>query len=667
MKGPFVFAATRRLLARGGPRPRPSPLLVALVAALGWALFVAVVTRTRYGSDVRALLLIKVQTQLPPGFATVPTVGPSGYDGAMYAALATDPLLRRLDTPHYLDAPSYRATRILVPLLAWVLAFGHAPAAIVFYQLLCWGLAIGAVYVLAGWLADEDRSPWWALLAAAGAGMVAVVLRSTPDAAALFFMLAALWLHARGRWPLALGFAVLAVLTRETSVLAALAIAAAELRRRRFVAAAAFTALPAAAMLGWQLYLRHILGAAFDMAGGAFSWPFAWLGQKLAMVAQRGVWSAETYGAAAVAATALAFVVVVSRPATWRAAELAFLAFAGMGLFLGWAVYCETWAYGRALIAVPFLAVLIAERQAVAWRRWTLRSVVLLYALAGVTMARTEWDNALGPRSLAAALVQGTPAGLPLVGTVARAKDAGQVLAPQAPLWVLPAASLRGRADAVWRTRLAVENLHARPVRVAIELFGTGAPGGTVPRTVVTVPPRGRTEWDDTLGELFGRSGAGALRLIADRWQIKVWSVTSDVTSQTPAGVLQPALPEGRAVHAGEQVSFAGLAHDPVHAAGVRTNIGVLNLASTPVAVRVEAFDGGSHRLGEIACELGPGSVTQIDDLFARVRGPRLEDGRAVVFSTTPGAALLVYASVIRGRSAQATYIYPWPEARRAR
>ena len=152
------------------------------------------------------------------------------------------------------------------------------------------------------------------------------------------------------------------------------------------------------------------------------------------MIAQRGIWSAETYGAAAVAATALAFVVVVSRPATWRAAELAFLAFAGMGLFLGWTVYCETWAYGRALIAVPFLAALIAERQAVPWRRWALRSVVVFYLLAGITMARGEVRGALGGRTLANALVQGTPAGRPVVGTFAGGPDPRPVLLPQAPV-----------------------------------------------------------------------------------------------------------------------------------------------------------------------------------------------------------------------------------------
>ena len=655
-----TLVSVRRRLARAGLSSAPSPLLVALLTALVWTALVAVVARSRYGSDVRALILIANRTQLPPAFASIPTVGPSGYDGVYYALLATDPFFRRLDTAHYLDAPSYRATRILVPLLAWALALGHAPAAIVFYELLCWGLAIGAVYLLARWLAAEHRSPWWALLTAGSAGTAAAVLRSTPDAAALFFMLAALGLYARGRWPLALAAAAVAVLTRETSALAAVAIAADALHRRRFAAAAAFAAVPAAAGAGWQLYLRHVLGRAFDTGAGNFAAPFAWLPHKLAVVFQHGVWWEEAFGTLAVLATAVAFVAVVSRPATWRAAELAFLAFAGMGLFLGANVYCETWAYARALIAVPFLAVLIGERQAVPWRRWALRLVVVLYFLAGVTMAHAEVSTALGGRTLADALVRGTPPGWPTVGTFPRAADTGRLLAPQAPVWVLPVANTGGRAGTVWRTRLAIGNPHARPVRVALELFGPA--GADAPRTVVTLAPHETREWSNALADLFGRAGIGAIRLVAEAWQVVAGSLTSNVAAAMPDAPLLPALTEDRALRSGERATFAGLAFDPDPAAGVRTNIGVLNLSGAPVTVRVEAFDRDEHRLGEIENELGPGVVIQVDDLFARVRAPRLEHGRAVVSSPTPGARLLVYASVIPGRTAQASYLYPRPE-----
>ncbi len=657
--------SVRRRLARAGLSSAPAPLLVALLAALVWTALIAVVARTRWDSDVRALLIVGANHQLPGAFASVPVAGPSGYDGTSYAVLATDPLLRRRDTPHDLDAPSYRATRIVVPLLAWALALGHAGAAIVLYQLLCWGLSIGAVYLLARWLADDRGSPWWALIAAGGAGIAAAILRTTPDAAALFFMIAALWLHARGRPGLALAAAALAVLTRETSVLAALAIAADELRTRRWATAAAFAGVPVAAAAGWQLYLRHALGHAFNTGASSFAVPFAWLPHHLAAIFRDGVNWQELFGTAAVLATALALVAVASRPADWRAAEWTFLAFAAMGLFLSDNVYCEAWAYARALIAVPFLAALIGERQVVPWRRWALRSVVVLYFLAGVTMARAEASTALGGRPLFAALRQGTPTprSFRLVGT-APPRGAVRAVRPQPPLWVLPVASAGGRGQAVWRTRLVIGNPHDLPVRVAIDLFGAFA--GPPEETAVTLAPHESLTWDDALAELFGRRGMGAMRLVAEGRPVAATSLTFNAAA-ADAGPLLPTLGEDRAVRSGGRAEFAGLAYDPERAAEVRTNIGLVNLSGAPVKVRAEALDAAGRRLGTVENELGPGVATQIDDIFARVGAPRLDDGRAVVSSPTPDAVLLVYASVIRGRWAQPTYLYPQPEPRARR
>jgi hypothetical protein len=370
-----------------GPRTRRrrSALLVAGVATLAWALVLTGVARMRYGGDVRGFLCVGSASQFPAALASAPFAGRTGYDGAMYAALSTDPLFRNLNTPSYLDAPAYRATRILVPMLAWALAFGHSPPAVLLYQLLCWGLGIAAIVVLALWFVEERASPWWALLAAAGAGMAAVAFRSTSDAAALCFVLAALYLHARSKPLSALAFLAAAVLTRETSLIAALAIAGDELRRRRFSTAAAFVAIPVGCGAAWQFFLWRTLGDAFATANDAFALPFAWLPHKLAVTFHGGVRWEEVFGTLAVLATTVALAVLLTSVRAWTPVEATFAAFAGVGLFLSYHVYSETWAYSRALIVVPFLAVLIAGRQTYRWRRWLLLSIAVFYALAGAT------------------------------------------------------------------------------------------------------------------------------------------------------------------------------------------------------------------------------------------------------------------------------------------
>ncbi len=637
-----------------------SPLLVTLVAVLAWAALILVVTRARYGSDIRALIVVGARNRLPPAFATIPSASPWGYDGQMYAALSGDPFLRRLDTPGYLDTPWYRATRVGVPALAWALALGRPALAVVLYQLLCWGLALAAVYMLARWLADERRSPWWALLAAGSAGTAAAVLRSTPDGAALCLVVTALYLHARGRWRWALAVAVAAVLTRETSLLAALAIAVEELRRRRPVRAAAFAVLPGAAGVAWQLYLRHVLGTAFDTGAGNFALPFAWLPEKLhAVFGGDHLLRTELVGTAAVLASACALVALLSRPAALDAPGLTFAAFSILGLLLAYSVYGEAWAYARALVALPALAVLLGAREAVRWRRWVMGSVAVLYLVTGAGLAAGEVRDALGSRGLLRALREGTV--VPLPSAIARSGGSPRPvgLAPQPPLWVLPVADTKGRAGAVWHTRLALENPHARSVRVTLELYLTMTDPARPERRVVVLEARERREWRDVLGELFGMSGAGALKVTADGGAVGVRSVTSNVTLAAASEALVPALGESAIVRGRDVASFERLVHDPDPGAAVRTNLGLFSLAERPVRVRVEAFDGGMRALGSFEGTLEPYRFTQVDNVLGRVNAPRLDDASLHVTALGRDARFLAYASVIRGANATPVYVYP--------
>jgi hypothetical protein len=215
-----------------------------------------------------------------------PDGGPAGYDGQYYAALATDPLLRNAGTARALDTPTYRATRIGVPFLAWLLAFGQPRAAVVLYVLIIWGLGLAAVYFAARWLGLEATPcPWAALLPLAG-GLAASMIRATPDIAATGLILGALLLHRGGKNAPALAVLVMAVMTRETSLIAAGAIALIELRDRRFVRAALFTAMPGLALAVWQLYLRSRGLPWHDAGAGNFRAPFASLLAKGAAVLQ---------------------------------------------------------------------------------------------------------------------------------------------------------------------------------------------------------------------------------------------------------------------------------------------------------------------------------------------------------------------------------------------
>jgi hypothetical protein len=627
---------------------------VTLVAVLFWTLVLLFVAHVRYGGDIRALLCIGENFYLPAVFEEVPRAGPAGYDGQQYAALATDPLLREFDTDKALDAPPYRATRILVPLLAWVLALGKPAAAIIAYQLLCWCLGLAAVFLVARWLAAEGRSPWWALPLVCSAGLAATMIRSTPDAAALFLMLAALWLHARGRFTAALAVATAAVLAREISYLAVLAIVFAELRRRHVKRAAAFAFVPLVPFFGWQLYLKSVLGGALGIDSGRFTTPFAWVPEKLPEVfLGSSIWWQEVFGLLAIAATTVAFILVASQPSAWAAPELAFLAFGALGFVLTYDSYFEAWGYARHLIAVPFLAALIAERRSPGWQKWALRAIVLFYMLAGLTMTRWEVREALNGRSLLAALRAGAAA------PTAPIRGGGPTVDALPTLYVLPVANSSGRAGAMWQTRLELTNLAATENRVFVDLLPAGRAGSSALRATVTLGPGQTRAWRNTLSQLFGFSGSGALRLSPLGGPVSVNSRTANVAGAGAQVPLLPTLGSDRAIGAGEQAILCGLSHAPSREAAVWTNVGLLNLTPRRIRVLIHLSDAEGRRLGQLEGEVVAGGFLQVDDIFAKVKAGVVGDGSAAVETLTPGGSFLAYASVIRGPGAPVLYVFP--------
>ncbi len=360
------------------PQRRASLVFAAAVAF--WAVVLGV-RLSQHGWDMRSLLYIGWLQRALPLLADAPNQTPVGYDGQFYAELATDPFLLRGETVRSLDWPHYRATRIGLPLVAWILSAGYAPAGLVLYQLLCWVLGVGLVWIVARWLADGGRSPLWALPIAACAGLASSMIRCTVDAPAATLICSAFWLRSRGpRLPLLL--AALACLTRETALVGALALAVREARDRRWVWAAAFALVPAALIGAWHLYLRLALPGPWSappaFGGLPFDWVLAKLGGPLPLHEKLGLLALLSSVAGAAA--------LIRRHGPLGAPETAYLGFLALASLLSVTVYEDVWAYARALLPLPVLAVPLAEGESRPWRRWLLRGVTWTHAVVGLRM-----------------------------------------------------------------------------------------------------------------------------------------------------------------------------------------------------------------------------------------------------------------------------------------
>ena len=176
-----------------------------------------------------------------------------GYDGQFYRYLAHDPFLRK-GYARYVDAPQLRFRRVLVPLAAYLLAFGR-PAwidgAYIAVEMLF--VALG-VYWCARLLSRRGRSPLWGLLFLAVPATLASFDRMLVDGPLVALFAGFLLYCEERRWTRVWVLAMLAALTRETGLLLGAALVTDRLWHRdwRRAAWSASSAVPAGA---WYAYL----------------------------------------------------------------------------------------------------------------------------------------------------------------------------------------------------------------------------------------------------------------------------------------------------------------------------------------------------------------------------------------------------------------------------
>lgn len=202
-----------------------------------------------------------------------------GYDGQFYAQIALDPSLRTPDFATALDVPSYRARRIALPALSYLLCVGKRPWILQAYSLSNLVFWFVLALILLRLLGRPNAQSLLCLAAALlGFGIIVSMDRAVSDLPATTLIFGALLTN------LSVGTALLssAVLTRETSVLAALATV--EWRRfswrtlRSDVLRLAVALLPFALWLG---YLKFRFTGPTAVGGGNFTWPFIGFGRQV--------------------------------------------------------------------------------------------------------------------------------------------------------------------------------------------------------------------------------------------------------------------------------------------------------------------------------------------------------------------------------------------------
>jgi hypothetical protein len=267
----------RRLFRNDGKSAACAVLCAALVL-----LWQGLTVRSNYGGNWSALYFTGVKFQIPPALAgeNIYTFQQSyGWDGQFYHYIAHDPFLAD-GMWKYIDNPRLRYRRILIPGLAYVLAWGstrHIDTAYRAVILLFFGLGAYWLSRLA-WLYGHNRA-WGLAFVCVPAAIVSMDRMAVDVALAAFAMAFALYgREGEQDWKL-YPVLLLAALARETGLLLVAAYCTWLLLRKRVRRATIFgtAALPA---LAWYKYIDARMPP-YVTASSPFGLPFSGLLSRL--------------------------------------------------------------------------------------------------------------------------------------------------------------------------------------------------------------------------------------------------------------------------------------------------------------------------------------------------------------------------------------------------
>lgn len=317
--------------------------------------------------------------------ATVPDS--AGYDGQFYAQIALDPLLRNPELARAIDAPSYRARRILMSAAAAIFGLGNpwwTLQAFALINVFCW-------FAL-GWLLHRQLggAGWPAFARWAGCmfsvGVLDSVRQSLVDLPALLMLVLAGTSYAQSRIPRSSLWLALGNLTKETSLLGAFALHWGQSLRPfpwKRVALLLLAGLPLAL---WSLYVQGRLGGPPGSGGlGNLTWPLVGL-LKQARYSLREVLLGNfdgRYSFCLIAILGLLTQFVVlwrdRQPDSpwWRIGA----AYSILLLFLSSWVWSGYWAACRAVLPMTIAFNLLLPSTRFFWPLWISGNLTLLHAV----------------------------------------------------------------------------------------------------------------------------------------------------------------------------------------------------------------------------------------------------------------------------------------------
>ena len=227
---------------------------------------------------------------------------------------------------------------------------------------------------------------------------------------------------------------------------------------------------------------------------------------------------------------------------------------------------------------------------------------------------------------------------------------------PGEVLYLAATAHVGGALGTDWRSDVELHNVGDDPAVVTVWLLMQGADNSSPQGTKLTIPSGTSVRLADVLAGQFGLDGQAALMLSVGSGRLLATSRTYNLLAAgNPLGLPNgstfgqyiPALERGEAIAFGEEGRLIQLSHSTASSSGFRTNIGLVNITSEALQVKVELYTADGGQLGTVPVTLPPFGYQQLNRVFASVTAGDVADGYAVVRTSTAGGRFFAYASVV--------------------
>ena len=229
--------------------------------------------------------------------------------------------------------------------------------------------------------------------------------------------------------------------------------------------------------------------------------------------------------------------------------------------------------------------------------------------------------------------------------------------AQETTLFFAASARTQGANETSWVTDARVFNPDSsETITVRLSFLESNTDNTGAEEFEISVAPRQAAALDDLVGNIFGRSGTGGVRLHSS----SPFLATSRTfnTGDGSSGTFGQFIPGMAPAAALEEGILLQVSNDP-SPTGSRSNLGFVNPGLGAVVVSYRVFDATSDTLlGAGTWELPPLAYHQINNVFNAIgRGGSVVGNATIEFSApTP---VLVYASVVDNTSGDAIFVQP--------